>query len=136
MPHNQTCESTGLNMIMKRAPIFLILLVLWMAGCDDREYSRIQNEDLGEVFILNSSPTFHGYYYEGSDKKFHYFTCRWKHRGEQKVKVAKSDLKIAREFDFSNGEIALTVLNLANSAPAFCEIEGRPIYVKEPTSQQ
>lgn len=120
---------------MNRIPTFLILLSLLLslllAGCGDSGYTQVSQKEMGGVFIMNSSPTFQGYYYEGSDRDFHYFTSRWKYESDRKVKIRKSDLKIAEEFDFGSQELGLTVLNASNSGPVFCEIEDRPIYVKE-----
>jgi hypothetical protein len=114
---------------MKKISIFLMLLLI-MVGCSESEYTQVQEKDLCDVFIMNSSPTFQGYYYEGSDPEFHYFTSRWKYDGNRKVKIARTDLEIADEFAFGSDVIGLTVLNVPNSGAIFCEIKGRPVYKK------
>tara|TARA_R100000027_G_scaffold23393_1_gene16951 strand:+ start:11426 stop:11782 length:357 start_codon:yes stop_codon:yes gene_type:complete len=112
---------------MKSSAIFLLLLFT-MVGCKDSEYSQVQKEELSAVFIMNSSPTFEGYYYEGSDTEFHYFSGRWKYQGDRKVKVKKVDLEINDEFALGSDEIGLTVFNLPTTGTIFCEIDGRPVY--------
>ena len=106
------------------------MLLFLMVACDENGYIEVQKNDLDDVFIINSSPTFEGYFYEGSDQEFHYFTSRWKYGGDRKVKIAKINLLVAKEFDFGSNELGLTVLSLPNPGPVFCEIEGRPVYEK------
>jgi len=108
----------------------LLILLLLMVGCDESGYTEVQKNDLDTVFVIHSSPTFEGYFYEGSDQDFHYFSSRWKYEGDRKVKIAKSGLEVAKEFDLGSDELGLTILNIPNPGSIFCEIEGRPVYEK------
>jgi hypothetical protein len=98
-----------------------------MTGCE-KEYTQIQKKDLNQVFIINSSPTFQGYYYQGSDHECHYFTSRCQYQKDKKLKISKSDLKVARELDFGSDEIRITLYKLNNTAPLFCKIDNITIY--------
>lgn len=104
-----------------------------MSGCGS-DYSKVNKSDLLSVFIINSSPTFLGYYYQGSDNDFHYFTSRWKYETDRKVKVAKADLETAKEFDLGSEPLRLTVFDLQDGGPIFCKIDGRPIYERQVAS--
>jgi hypothetical protein len=116
---------------MKILRIWILTLLLALAGCDQSEYREVKQQDLPRVFSMNSSPTFLGYYYEGSDPEFHYFTSRWKYGRDLKLKVPQADLEIPAAFDRGSAEIRLTVLNVSNHGPVFFEIEGRPVYATE-----
>lgn len=68
-----------------------------------------------------------GYYYEGSDTDHHYFSSRWKNGRDGKIKIAKRDLEVSREFDLGSSEIYLTVLSTPKSGSLFCHA-GLPLY--------
>ncbi|MGB0743835.1 MAG: hypothetical protein ACPGSB_04850 [Opitutales bacterium] len=113
---------------MKKISLLLFALsALVLIGCG-KEYTQVQKKDLGQAFIVNSSPTFKGYFYEGSDRDFHYFTSRWKYGSDLKMKIAKDDLKVAKEFDFGSGELGLHLFKREDSGPLFCEVGNTTIY--------
>ncbi len=104
-----------------------LLAFLILTGCSN-EYVQVAKPDLDSVFAINSSPTFLGYFYEGSDDEFHYFSSRWKYGSDRKMKIARTDLEVDGEFDFGTSELGLSVIRTPDPGPVFCEIDGRSIY--------
>ena len=74
------------------------------------------NEDVIEQgvevsFVLNSSPTFEGYYYLGSDANFHFFVSEWAYSKDQHFKVTKSAMFVRHELKRGSIKLRLTVFN-------------------------
>jgi hypothetical protein len=82
---------------------------------ENSKYKTIENQNLKSAFILNSSPTFKGYFYNGSDEKFHYFISKWKIQKDIYFKLHIEDLEITRPFDFEQKELRIDLLNLDNN---------------------
>jgi hypothetical protein len=88
----------GRRMKLYSLRTLLIILLSSLLSCDYREFKLLEENEIPSAFILNSSPTFEGYYYEGSDSLYHYFESKWKYQVDRKFKLLKSDLSITREF--------------------------------------
>ncbi len=73
--------------------IFLFLSLLFLAGCRG-VYTEVDIEEFEGEFILNSSPAFQGYFYEGSDSEFHYFSSRWQYGRDRYLKIATNELTV------------------------------------------
>lgn len=67
-------------------------------SCD--KYKEISKENLSHAFIQNSSPTFKGYFYKGSDNTYHYFISNWSFIRENYFKIPVRELKIIEPFKF------------------------------------
>ena len=83
---------------MIRPIIILILSILILTSCTTENYELIEGDNVSSAFILNSSPTFKGYFYKGSDEDFHYFVCKWKYFVDKNFKMYKDDLMLYCSF--------------------------------------
>src|SRR6185436_16685286 len=91
----------------------LIFTMVGLVSCSD--YREVKNEELKETFILNSSPSFEGYFYEGSDNDYSYFISKWDFSSD-KFKIPINKLKIKDELKFNKGgkELKIDLINENN----------------------
>ena len=82
---------------------------------ENSKYKSIENQNLKSAFILNSSPNFKGYFYKGSDEKFHYFISKWKMQKDRYFKLHSEDLKVTKPFDFEQKELRIDLISLENN---------------------
>ena len=75
-----------------------VLLITLLVSCD--KYEEVKKENLPHAFILNSSPTFKGYFYEGSDSVYHYFISKWDFEKDKYFKIPIGELKVFKPFEF------------------------------------
>ena len=59
--------------------------------------------NLNQLFNVNSSPTFLGYDYLGSDASHHYFVAKWQYEGDSRFKVKTGDLVVNKPIPFGEG---------------------------------
>lgn len=99
---------------MKKFCGFLITAIISLTSCDN--YKEIKNEDLKSAFILNSSATFKGYYYKGSDNDYHYFVSKWDFQKDKyfKLSLNKFTIRDNYKFDFSNRELRVDLFKQDN----------------------
>jgi hypothetical protein len=105
--------------------LFLIIIVL--VSCHD--YTELKNDELKSAFIMNSSPTFKGYFYEGSDNNFHYFTSRWKLDKDKYFKILINKLKVSEKLKFERNKTELRIDVFGNGNTEFAENEYCKLYV-------
>ena len=79
--------------------VLLAVLACLLCGCT-KDYHKVKKADLSQAFIVNSSPTFQGYWYQGSDASYHYFTSKWKYGADKRFKINKTDLAVSRAATF------------------------------------
>ncbi|MFA6816571.1 MAG: hypothetical protein WCS73_09790 [Lentisphaeria bacterium] len=113
-----------------RKLLFIIASLLLLVGCNGK-YTEVAKTDLRQAFILNSSPTFQGYYYEGSDTTHHYFRSQWKYGRDKYFKVAIKDLTLSKTQDLNKNEIRVYVISLGETAQVLFEIDGHKVYKKD-----
>lgn len=88
--------------------VFISLLIfLNFFSCQTDKYKLIDNDGIKSAFITNSSPTFKGYYYMGTDANFHYFESRWDFQKDRFFKLQKTDLKVIKPFYFKQKELRI-----------------------------
>jgi hypothetical protein len=92
---------------MTRNITILLLTLLGLVSCNN--YKEIKNERLSTAFIANSSPTFKGYYYEGSDSDYHYFKSKWDFEKDKYFKISVSKLTISDKYKFKLGNKELRI---------------------------
>ncbi|WP_299255915.1 hypothetical protein [uncultured Aquimarina sp.] len=90
---------------MKNLKIILLLFLSAILFSCSKSYKLIEKNKIQGVFILNSSPTFKGYYYQGTDSEFHYFSSKWELKKDMLFKLRKEDLLIKEPYDFEMNEI-------------------------------
>jgi hypothetical protein len=83
------------------------LLSLCLLSCAPK-YVAISTADSKNAFILNSSPTFKGYFYQGSDDDFHYFISKWKYSGNKAFKINSKELTVISPFEFNSKEVGVS----------------------------
>ncbi|MEI6138603.1 MAG: hypothetical protein WCP85_05040 [Mariniphaga sp.] len=105
----------------------LLLIIIGLVGCHD--YTEIKNDNLKSAFIMNSSPTFIGYFYEGSDNTFHYFTSRWKLDKDNYFKIPINKLKVSEKLKFERNNTELRIDVFENGNNEFAENEYYKLYV-------
>jgi len=120
---------------MKKHIILATLFTILLTSCHS-DYTEVTKKEFSDFFIINSAPIFLGYFYEGSDSEFHYFTSRWQHQSKKKIKILKADLKVTQEFTFGTSELRLTVLKALSSGSIFCETEEGYLYTKKALSPE
>lgn len=86
--------------------LLLILFMLSFFSCTNH-YKIIDSTQLQNAFILNSSATFKGYYYQGTDKEFHYFISKWDFTKDNYFKLKKEDLNINIPYRFGEQELRI-----------------------------
>lgn len=111
---------------MNKALIVLTISIL-CAGCTN-QHTEVTKSGLSQAFILNSSPTFQGYYYQGSDATHHYFRSQWRYGRDKFFKVSIKDLTLSRIQNRDGNEVRLSLFSSGGSAPVLFEINRRKIY--------
>ena len=113
---------------MKNLKIIIpVLLTVLIVSCN-RSYERINTDEVQSAFILNSSPTFKGYYYQGTDNEFHYFVSKWDLKKDILFKLKKEDLLINELTAFKADEVRF---NLFETEKKFGSNEFYKLYVTE-----
>lgn len=99
---------------MKKSLAILILIIIGLTSCDN--YKEIKNEELKSAFILNSSATFKGYYYKGSDNDYHYFESKWDFEKDRdfKIPIDKFSIENNYKFKFGDKELRIDLFNENN----------------------
>ncbi len=75
--------------------VIITAIVLVMRKYKPIELEKTQYALIKETqkeFELNSSPTFKGYYYQGSDEFYHYFISKWTISKDRYFKLRIKDL--------------------------------------------
>ncbi len=93
----------------------------------------VKQEDFKNAFVLNSSPTFQGYYYQGSDEKFHYFIAKWQMQKDKQFKISAKDLNIKPDYTFylhKKKDIRIRLFKTDNSI-VFAESKYGQIFYKD-----
>lgn len=105
---------------MKNLILPLIIIVFGFVSCTN--YKELNNEDIANAFIDNSSETFRGYFYKGSDKDYHYFVSRWDYSRDRYFKIDILKLKVIEPIDFNN-EMVEVGIGLSGISEVFAENE-------------
>ena len=115
---------------MKAVALMAVLTCLLM-GCT-KDYYEVKKADLPQAFIVNSSPTFQGYWYQGSDAAYHYFISKWQYGSDKLFKIKKADLAVTREAAFGQEELRLFLFEPKNiECGPFAEIGKQTIYTEK-----
>jgi hypothetical protein len=117
---------------MKRLLGLLLVTSIALKGCND--YKEIKNEDVGKAFILNSSPTFKGYFYKGSDNNYSYFVSKWDIANDRYFKIPNDRLTIVESLKFNKEDKELRVDLIENGNQKFAENEFYKLYVIQSTT--
>jgi len=105
----------------------LFLLIIGLVSCHD--YTEVKNEELSRAFIANSSPTFKGYFYEGTDNSFHYFSSKWTIGNNKYFKIPINKLNVSEKFKLGRNKTELRIDVFENGKPEFAENEYCRLYV-------
>lgn len=118
------------------SPLLSVLVVMALAaGCRSGP-AEITAPHLNQAFIVNSSPTFQGYFYLGSDSTHHHFKSRWKYKRDRAFTIPVSDLTIAETFAAGTDERRLYVIKPSTNAPALFNAGGQSIHGEAPDGPQ
>lgn len=85
---------------------YILFFVFILSGCRS-DFTEIKDSELSRAFILNSSPTFQGYSYLGSDESYHYFTDKWKYGADRQFKIHKTDMAVIKEEPYGQTEVRI-----------------------------
>lgn len=118
---------------MKKLIGILLAALGGTAGCAN--YEALEGAEIKNAFILNSSPTFKGYHYQGSDDEYHFFTSRWDFRQDERFKIPASLLSVgsSHRFKLNDGELRVDLLETGHGL--FAENEFYRLYIQETTRQ-
>ena len=107
-----------------------VIIACLLTGCT-KDYHEVKKSELERAFMMNSSATFKGYFYQGSDATHHYFVSKWKPEADKLFKIKKTDLKVSNEMAFGEKPIRLFEFKpqTENYEP-FAIIGQRTIYLK------
>lgn len=112
---------------MKKSIVILILILICLTSCD--KYKEIKNEELKSAFILNSSATFKGYYYKGSDNDYHYFESKWDFQKDRDFKILVDKFVIENNYKFKFGDDELRIDLFKGNNELFGQNEFCKLYV-------
>ena len=104
-----------------------LLLITFLISCD--KYEEVKKFDLPNAFILNSSPTFKGYFYEGSDSVYHYFISKWKLEKDRYFKISISSLKVYKPYEFKENTKEQRIELFKEDNEIFAENEFYKLYI-------
>ncbi len=114
-----------------KALITVCIATLLIAGCRSAE-TEISSDNLEQAFILNSSRTFKGYYYLGSDDTNHHFVARWQYQPDRYFYILKDHLPVSVERPLSGKGFELFLVATTNlPLNEFCRIGNNKIYMRE-----
>ena len=105
----------------------LIAGIISLTNCVN--YKEIKNKDLKSAFTLNSSATFKGYYYKGSDNDYHYFVSKWNFQKDQYFKLPLNKFTIANNRKFGLGDIELRIDLFKEGNEEFGQNEFYKLYI-------
>ena len=113
---------------MKNFFTYILPLVI-LISCSNNEFKIINKKNIKFTFISNSSSTFKGYYYLGSDPKFHFFVSKWDYEKDTQFKLKKSDLVILFPHKYGEKEIRIEISKTPN-LKTFTKDEDFKLYVQ------
>ena len=90
---------------------YILISVLIFVSCSNNEYVLIPKGDIKSAFILNSSSTFKGYYYDGTKEGFHFFHSKWDITKDKYFKLEQGTIKIFTPFKLGSNSTRITLLN-------------------------
>jgi hypothetical protein len=112
---------------MKAIPLMAVLACL-LTGCK-KDYYEVKKADLPHAFVVDSSPAFQGYWYQGSDASYHYFTSKWQYGPDRRFKINKTDLAVSGTAAFGQEELRVFLFEPKHvECESFAEIGERIIY--------
>jgi len=108
----------------------LLILRITIGLVSFHNYTEVKNEELKNAFRMNSSPTFKGYFYQGSDNAFHYFSSQWVVGKDKYFKIPVNQLKVLEKLKFGKhkGELRIDVFKDSNDE--FAENAYGKLYVE------
>lgn len=103
-----------------KAMLAVALIAVGLTGCSqDFAAADGSKMNLNQLFIVNSSPTFLGYDYLGSDASHHYFVAKEKYARDYRFKVKTVDLVVNKPMPFGKGTVE--VFPYKPTAPEYAE---------------
>ncbi len=87
-----------------RATLASVVVAVSLTGCN-HDFAEVNSSQLNQAFIINSSPTFLGYDYMGSDASYHYFVAKWKYGTDRRFKVHAGDLGVSKAMPFGQATV-------------------------------
>lgn len=82
----------------------IALILASLTGCTN-DFAEITTAQINQAFTLNSSPTFLGYEYIGSDESYHYFVAKWKYETDKRFKVSTDNLAVNKLMPLGQGTV-------------------------------
>lgn len=101
-----------------KAMLAIAVIAVSLTGCNP-DFTEVSRSQLNQAFLINSSPTFLGYDYLGSDASNHYFVAKWKYQRDSRFKVNITDLVVNKPMPFGQGPVEVFPWKL--TAPAYEE---------------
>ncbi len=101
-----------------KAMLAVVLIAVGLTGCT-HDFAEVNRSQLNQAFIINSSPTFLGYDYIGSEASYHYFVSKWKYGTDKRFKVHTSDLVVNKPMPVGKAEVE--VFPMKPTAPDYEE---------------
>ncbi len=113
---------------MNRSKLILPLLFdLALSSCTT-PIETIDQVKVENAFVVNSSPTFKGYFYNGSDSEYHYFITKWDWKKDNYFRLEKKDLIVNQEYQFETKELRI---DLFETDEKFGENQFYELYIAE-----
>ena len=88
-----------------------ILMVFFIISCvgfkssnlfNLKNYKELKKENLLTAFIYNSSPSFKGYFYNGSKTEYLYFVSKWDVVKDKYFKISIHNFSVIKPFAFNS----------------------------------
>ncbi len=120
--------------------VVILTIFILVASCSNmkqkEDYRLLDKTQLKNAFMLHSSKTFQGYFYQGSDANYHYFTTKWLVENDAFFKIKKDDLKVKEELPFNKKTILMIDLCTNRSIKSFGENQYYKLCVVEPLAKE
>ncbi len=108
----------------------MLLTFFIFTGCS--KYKIITNEELQQAFVINSSANFKGYFYNGTDKEFHYFTSKWSYITDKHFKISSENMEIDKQYIFSFEKTELEIsLSTRDNSQLFGQTKFCKLYIEK-----
>jgi hypothetical protein len=93
---------------------------------DEMSLSEFQSK----ISVIHSHAWFKGFFYTGSDDKYHYFTEEWDFKIDPKYKVKKDQLSLTVEFYLGERKLGFSPIE-GYGYKVFFDIDGRKYFIWE-----
>jgi len=113
---------------MKNLLIILLTLFIMSSPAYAKEVNMSEFQKAADT--INSHAWFKGFFYIGSDDKFHHFVEKWDYIIDPEYEVSKGSLELAGEFNLGENEVRFSSYEVTGNRVLFT-IGEKTYYISE-----